>query len=340
MPKAMSYVERLRAARDQRIAANKAEINNERQEFLLLGNLPKNNEIWWPKDATEARFRVLPFIVTKENNIAGQPVGAAATMRRFRMHYLPNGRAVMCLKSFGLDCPACEKFMSYSEAERKDMNSPAQRFKAKDRAIFNALFAVPAEGGKNKLVMRVVSAPYYSAWQKLSTEIKNEASVQTELKNAAAVDKIYMFDDPEEGYWIEVRCNKDGIPGNNNEKAKFMQMTRVDLRWKEEAKPLNDNVFNAIANLDMLLPEPISTEEMRKLFGLASTTDTVNTVVDRPETATTVKKDVNEDDGIPMGALADKNTAAYEAKKAEESLDVEGEVDADGFDADDFGDFD
>lgn len=333
MPKAMSYVERLRAARDQRIAANKAEINNERQEFLLVGNLPKNNEIWWPKDATEARLRVLPFIVTKKNNIGKQPVGSTATMRRFRVHYLPNGRAVMCLKSFGLDCPACEKFMSFSEAERKDMNSPAQRFKAKDRAIFNALFSVPSEGGKNKLVMRVVSAPYYSAWQKLSTEIKNEATVQTELKNAAAVEKLYMFDDPEEGYWIEVRCNKDGIPGNNNEKAKFMQMTRVDLRWKEDTKPLNDNVFDAIADLDMLLPDPVSANDIRSMFGLEGAAPKEDTTVDTEEHE-------EQPDAIPMGALADKNKAAYDAAASSADADdegtIEGESDVDGFDADDF----
>jgi hypothetical protein len=332
MAKPMSYVERIRMAREQRIASNKAEINNERQEFLLLQNLPSNNEVWWPREATEARFRILPFIVTKEDNIYGQPVNSTATARRFKVHNLPNGRTVLCLKSLGLDCPACEKFMSFSEAERKDMNSPAQRYKAKDRVIFNALFAVPAEGGKNKLVMRVVSASYYASWQKLSTEIKNEVNVQLELRNSTAVDKIYSFDDPETGYWIEVRCNKDGIPGNNNEKSKFMQITRVDLRWREEAKPLSENVFDAIADLDRLIPEPPTADEMRRFFGLGATNETVD-AYHAPEV---------EDDHIPMGDKADANTKAYlntaaKVEASEPTTDsIEGELDADGFDDEDF----
>lgn len=342
MAKAKSFLERVREQREKRIAANKAAANGEKQSILLLEHMAKGSKTWWTKEPTEIRFRALPFMVTKENNVGDNQVGDLVTVRKYAVHFIGE-RAYICPSTYGLPCPVCDKYKTFSDEEKKAKNSPAQRFKAKRYAMFNALMEVPDESGKTKTIMRVINAGYFATWQQILDAVQNTAEVNKKFS-----DKINAFDDPEIGYWMEARCNKASIAGGG-EAAKFMQFTQVDLRWKEDVKPLNEKVYDMLTDLDMLLPEPASAETLRKAIGEDEPTAAPEEVEaeEEAEIDITAEVDVDDDDAIPMGDVAEANTKAHEEtvnanEDAEEVSDkpvIEGEDEvSDGFDDDDFND--
>lgn len=343
-----SIIELAREARERRIAANKSAAAGEKQSILLLENLAKGSKTWWTKEPTEIRFRPLPFVVSKENNIGDNAIGELATVRKYAVHFIGE-KAYICPSTYGLPCPVCDKYKTFSDDEKKMKNSPAQRFKAKKYSMFNALMEIADESGKTKTVMRVINAGYFATWQQILDAVSQTAEVNK--KNA---DKIYAFDDPEIGYWIEARCNKASIAGGGGEATKFMQFAGVDLRWKEEVKPLNEKVFDVLTDLDLLIPEPPSAEVLRRAIGEDEPTPAPEEVEAKEEIEVdlTADVDLDSDDSIPMGEVADKNTKTHKAKKAKEvepepepeavkesDPEIEGETDTtDGFDDDDFDD--
>lgn len=343
---AKSYLEKIREQREKRIAANKAAALGEKQSVLLIENLAKGVKTWWTKDPMEIRFRVLPFMVSKKNNIGDDAVGDVVNVRKYSVHFIGE-KAYICPSTYGMPCPICDKFKTFSDAEKKDMKSPAQRFKPKHYALFNALFELPDESGNTKLIMRVINAGYFSSWQKILNAVKNTAAT-----NPNNDRKINLFDDPEEGYWIEAQCAKDSISGGGSEQSKFMQFTGVNLRWREKVKPLSDKVFEMITDLDMLIPEPPSAETLRRLIGESAPAPEELDAEEEAEVDLTADDDLSAEDEIPMGEVADANTKAHAAKKAakvekapepeieddaEPETAIEGEEDAsDGFDDDDF----
>ena len=345
---AKSLLEKVREQREKRIAANKAAAAGEKQSILLTANLAKGSKIWWAKEPTEVRIRVLPFMVSKKDNIGDNQIDDVVTVRKYAVHFIGE-KAYICPSTYGRPCPICDKYKSFPEADKQGKNAPANRFKPKWFAMFNALMEVPDESGNNKVVMRVINAGNYHAWGKILAAVKDTAD--TNKKHA---DKINAFDDPELGFWIEVRCNKAAISGAGSEATKFMQFTQVDLRWKEQVKPLNDKVYDLITDLDLLIPEPMSAEALRRLIGEDEPTPAPEEVEaeEEIEVDLTAEDDLDSDDAIPMGEVADKNTKAHKVKKAkeiepepepetikEDEPEIEGESDTtDGFDDDDFDD--
>ena len=135
-----------------------------------------------------------------------------------------------------------------------------------------------------------------------------------------------------------------------------MQFTSVDLRWKEQVKPLNDKVYDLITDLDLLIPEPPSVETLRRAIGEDEPTHAPEEVEAEEEIEVDLTADDDLDDGstaIPMSELAEKNIKAHKAKAKkvdavpepepeavkEDEPEIEGESDTtDGFDDDDFDD--
>jgi len=263
MSTAQTYMEKLRAQREKRVAANKAMANGESFEFLKTEALPPNVPLWWPKEAAEIQIRVLPYIVTQKENIGQNEVGDAVSVRRFKVHYLPNKKAVICPTTYGMSCPCCDKFNSFSKEEKTAKGSPATKYKAKEFAIFNALFRIADESGKSKLAVRVIKGGYFASWKALMEEIKNEAGVK---ENAKYIDAINLFDDPELGYWISIRCNKASVAGGGAS-TEFMQFTRTILRWKDPKTAIPEAVYEKLADLDKLIPPAPSADELKKWFG-------------------------------------------------------------------------
>ena len=316
MSTAQTYMEKLRAQRDKRVAANKAMANGESFEFLKTDTLPPNVPLWWPKDATEIQIRVLPFIVTQKENSGNNDVGDVVNVRSFKAHYLPNKKAVICPTTYGMSCPLCDKFNSFSKEEKSAKNSPAMKYKAKEFALFNALFRIADGSGKSKLAVRVIKGGYFASWKSLMEEIKNEAGVK---ENAKFADSIYAFDDPENGYWIDIRCNKASVAGGGAS-TEFMQFTRTILRWKDPKTAIPEAVYEKIADLDKLIPPAPSADDLRKWMG-------IDVAVDEQ-----FAHEVDDGDGIPdeipMGAHATTEEVLLEGEERvpEDELELLGEV--------------
>lgn len=294
---AKSFMEKLRADRARRLNANKAEVQGGQREFLLAENLPENNQFWWPKEDTEVTIRILPFIVTKEDNIAGQAVGQSANVRRIKVHSTPNKQFKICPSTYGLPCPICKKYNSFSKEEKQGKNSPATPYKAKEYAIFNALFKVPGKDGKTRLEVRVVKGGAFAGWEQILKEIKGESSIKL---NAKYADKINLFDDLEEGYWMDIRCNKESITGGNGASVAFMQFSRINLKWKEKAGNIPfEAIIPRIADLDLVIPPPASADELIRAFDMGevpaeetSRHDAIDEEFEHMQ---------EEEDAIPMG---------------------------------------
>ena len=79
----MADLKRMREQREQRISEVKAEANNESKEYLLQANLAKGSTLWFPKKdkPEEVEMRIVDFMVTKEDNVAGDSVGKFTAMR-------------------------------------------------------------------------------------------------------------------------------------------------------------------------------------------------------------------------------------------------------------------
>lgn len=266
MGNAQTFLERLRAERERRLAKNKEAVSGESREFLLTENLPEGNKLWWPSEDTEVTMHILPFMVGKKDNIAEEEVGHFAIVRKVKIHFLPNRAVKVCPETYGHTCPLCEKYRSYAKDERSKKGSPATKYKAKELALFNALFKVPGKDGKNRLEVRVVRGGAFAGWESIMKEIKGEAAIKA---NAPYADKIYMFDDLVDGYWMNIRCNKASIAGGSGTgDASFMQFTRVNLLWKEKSSPIPEAVIPRIADIDMLIPPPATADELRSAFDM------------------------------------------------------------------------
>ena len=121
----MADLKRMREQREQRISEVKAEANNESKEYLIQANLAKGSTLWFPKKdkPEEVEMRIVDFMVTKEDNVAGDPVGKFTAMRHFKVHYLPNKEIVVCPTSYGKPCPLCEYYNDHYDEANANHNS-------------------------------------------------------------------------------------------------------------------------------------------------------------------------------------------------------------------------
>lgn len=290
MMNAQSFLEKLRADRERRLAKNKLSASGESKEFLLTENLAEGSKLWWPTEDTEVMLHILPFIVSKKDNIAEEEVGHFSVVRKVKLHYLPNKTHKVCPETYGHACPLCEKYRSYDKEERQKKNSPATKYKAKEFAIFNALFRVPGKDGKNRLEVRVVRGGAFAGWENIMKEIKGEAAIKA---NAPYMDKIFMYDDLIDGYWMNIRCNKASIAGGGAS-ASFMQFTRINLLWKETQAPIPEAVISRITDLDFLIPPPATAEELKKSFDIKD----IEVTEEEEEEFASIDSAIDEGDGI------------------------------------------
>ena len=312
---AKSFMEKLRADRARRLNANKAEVQGGQREFLLAENLPENNQFWWPKEDTEVTIRILPFIVTKEDNIAGQAVGQSANVRRIKVHSTPNKQFKICPSTYGRPCPICKKYNSFSKEEKQGKNSPATPYKAKEYAIFNALFKVPGKDGKTRLEVRVVKGGAFAGWEQILKEIKGESSIKL---NAKYADKINLFDDLEDGYWMDIRCNKESITGGNGASVAFMQFSRINLKWKEKAGNIPfEAIIPRIADLDLVIPPPASADELMRAFDME---EADGNEIAQHDTIDEEFEHMQEEDAIPMGTTEEPSDVIEGEELVEEEV--------------------
>lgn len=260
----MNTLERLRAKRAERLARREAEVNQQGKEYLNTAILPKGVSIWFPQGEkpSEHQMRILQFEVKEAANIGGEAVGDFASKRVFKIHYNIGigGHTIVCPTSYNQPCPICEAYEAYPKEERLRRDSPASKLKPKNVAIFNALFKEPGEDGKNVLKLRVVRGGDYALTSTLNSTLKEEVEL-----NKKDAEKIYLYDDLELGYWITARFAKTTMTGKGGDP--FMQITRVDLGYKEEPKAVSDKIIEKIVDLDKLIPKAPTYDAILKMLG-------------------------------------------------------------------------
>lgn len=264
----MNTLERLRAKRAERLARREAEVNNQGKEYLNVGALPKGVTLWFPQGdkPSQAMMRVLQFEVKDEENMGGDSVGDFASRRTFKIHYNVGngGHTIICPRSYNKPCPICETYEAYSKEERTRRDGTASKLKPKVISVFNALFKEANEEGKTVLKLRVVRGGDFALTSKLNSTIKEEVEL-----NKKDAEKIYLYDDLELGYWINARFAKATMTGKSGDP--FMQMTRVDLNYKDEPKAVSEKILEKIVDLDALIPKSMPYEEIAKLIGTKPT---------------------------------------------------------------------
>ena len=358
----MADLKRMREQREQRISEVKAEANNESKEYLIQANLAKGSTLWFPKKdkPEEVEMRIVDFMVTKEDNVAGDPVGKFTAMRHFKVHYLPNKEIVVCPTSYGKPCPLCEYYNDHYDEAKANQKHPANRLKAKKITMFNAFVKIASPDGKTKTVPRVVRGSSFFLITALNKALSEEVQFNPTKENT-----IYAYSDLELGYWVGARFGMASAVAGNSDK--YMQLLKADLRWKEKPTPIDEKLFGYITDLDALIPDAPSYDALRKLIGIDAVREEVESVSVAEEdvgvdlnvssNTTTTEEDDCLDCGIPGAevveedvvktedvievvdskALAKDKPETVESKETEEekSEDVDSEIDAD-FDFENF----
>ncbi len=354
----MADLKRMREQREQRISEVKAEANDESKEYLIQANLAKGSTLWFPKKdkPEEVEMRIVDFMVTKEDNVAGDSVGKFTAMRHFKIHYLPNKEVVVCPTSYGRPCPLCEYYSAHYEEAKANQKHPANRFKAKKVTMFNAFVKIASPDGKTKTVPRVVRGSSFFLITALNKALNEEVQFNPKKENT-----IYAYSDLELGYWVGARFGMaPAVAGNPN---KYMQLMKADLQWKEKPTPIEEKLFGYITDLDALIPDAPSYETLRKVVGIdaikeeeSADVEDVSIDLDVSSNETTPEEDDGIDCGIPGAEVVEEDAVAtedevevvdtkeaakvkpetVESKDTEEkSEDVNSDLDAD-FDFDDF----
>ena len=358
----MADLKRMREQREQRISEVKAEANNESKEYLIQANLAKGSTLWFPKKdkPEEVEMRIVDFMVTKEDNVAGDLVGKFTTMRHFKVHSLPNKETVVCPTSYGKPCPLCEYYNDHYDEAKANQKHPANRLKAKKITMFNAFVKIASPDGKTKTVPRVVRGSSFFFITALNKALSEEVQFNPTKENT-----IYAYSDLELGYWVGARFGMaPAVAGNSD---KYMQLLKADLRWKEKPTPIDEKLFGYITDLDALIPDAPSYDTLRKLIGIDAVREEVESVSVAEEdvgvdlnvssNTTTTEEDDCLDCGIPGAEVVEEDVVktedvievvdskaptkdkpeTVESKETEEekSEDADSEIDAD-FDFENF----
>ena len=307
-------LKRMRESREARIAANRANLSNTDREYLLTENLAKGVKLWYPKKdkPEEVTMRIVDFMTTKKFNVAGNAEGTFDAFRRIRVHRLADGRNVICPTSYGKPCPLCECVDAHYEEIKKDRNSPYAKLKPRKLILFNMFVKVADESGKTKIVPRVFRGTEFYFMDVFNSTLSTE-----EQFNAKAGDKLYSFSDLDVGYWMDARFGMAPSVKANPQSKPIMQLLSMQLRWKEETKPIPEALYQYITDLDALIPEPPAYDELARLIS--------DTPVSVPDTNANAA--VEEEAAISVEGEAEP--AKTEVAKEPEKPEVETEPAAD-----------
>lgn len=147
MGNAQTFLERLRAERERRLAKNKEAVSGESREFLLTENLPEGNKLWWPSEDTEVTMHILPFMVGKKDNIAEEEVGHFAIVRKVKIHFLPNRAVKVCPETYGHTC-RCVKSIARMPKTSVARGAAGHEVQGKGTRPFQRAFQSSGQGRK------------------------------------------------------------------------------------------------------------------------------------------------------------------------------------------------
>lgn len=260
----MADIKRMRESHDARVAAAKAVLTGNFREILNTSTLPKGVKLWWPQNdkPEEAIMRIVDFQTTKAVNAGGTKPGEFSAFRRYKTHNLPDGRTVVCPTTYGKKCPLCETVAAHWDEIKNDKTnqSPYSKLRPKKMLLFNAVFKTPTESGSVKVVPRVVKCTEFYFIPIFDKALKAEE--QFKPKEA---DKIYSYSDIELGYWFTARFGMAPAVATNPKSKQMMQLLDVKLDLST-SKMLPEQLFDYVADLDLLIPEAPSYEELYALI--------------------------------------------------------------------------
>lgn len=249
----------MRAKREQRIAAAKAQAKGEKVEYLLTENLAGKSTLWWPTKPVELVGRIVDFMVTKENNIGGNAVGDFVGVREYKTHRTPNGKIIVCPQEYGRTCKCCEAYNEHYEEAKADRKHWAHKFRASRVALFNMIVRKEVNG-------KIGYAPYVIRASKFFTMTKiNEKLEVKEKLSPGKASEIYAFSDLEIGYWFGLTfAEAPAVAGNKDE---YMQIVDVNPLLDEPRKMIPESLFPHITDLDLLIPDAPTDAEIDDFFG-------------------------------------------------------------------------
>lgn len=249
----------MRAKREQRIAAAKAQAKGEKVEYLLTENLAGKSTLWWPTKPVELVGRIVDFMVTKENNIGGNAVGDFVGVREYKTHRTPNGKIIVCPQEYGRTCKCCEAYNEHYEEAKADRKHWAHKFRASRVALFNMIVRKEVNG-------KIGYAPYVIRASKFFTTTKiNEKLEVKEKLSPGKASEIYAFSDLEIGYWFGLTfAEAPAVAGNKDE---YMQIVDVNPLLDEPRKMIPESLFPHITDLDLLIPDSPTDAEIDDFFG-------------------------------------------------------------------------
>lgn len=260
----MADIKRMRESHDARVAAARAALTGNFREILNTNALPKGVKLWFPQNdkPEEVVMRIVDFQTTKAVNAGGSKVGEFSAFRRYKTHNLPDGRTVICPTTYGKKCPLCDTVAAHWDEIKNDKTnqSPYSKLRPKKMLLFNAIFKVPAENGNTKVVPRVVRCTEFYFAPVFSNALKAEE--QFKPKEA---DQIYSYADIEYGYWFTARFGMAPAVATNPKSKPMMQLLSVTLDLNS-SKMLPEQLFEYVTDLDELIPEAPSYEELFALI--------------------------------------------------------------------------
>lgn len=250
----------LREQRNQRLAAAKRAVQQSASGFevLNLEVLPEKVElIDPPKDGSiEYQMRLLQFQVANANNCEQTPVGTMVVSRSYAYHsYVgPGDRTILCPRTWGRRCPICEYYLSFDKDVRTK-DKALYRFRAREFSIFNALLYGKTSSGKIGRKPVVFRAGTFSGITSIYKEVNRQAGIKKD-------DSLYLFADLIEGFDIEALWAKEALAKGGIE---FGQLVKVNLKPETKCE-IDERILPFIVNLDDLIPEPMTAEEIDALL--------------------------------------------------------------------------
>jgi len=199
------------------------------------------------KDATSAKFDILPFIMETENGPEAVP--------HFSYHIHNNMETwVICLEAqFGKPCPICEAARALPRGEAEQW----KKLRAQKRQLY---YVIPRDGNPElKGKVAILEQADYSFGSKLETRVRERDKTDPSEKN------WHLYADPLKGYTVKVLLKEKQLAGRNP----YMAVEQVDFKTRigDDGKPyqLTYEMCDVLPDLSKTFTV-LSYDELKKMF--------------------------------------------------------------------------
>ncbi len=265
----------LRKSREARLAKTRNDFDRQISfELLDTDKIAKGSRLWTPPadKPIEFQMRVLQFLVSNPRGAAPDSPGDFATYREYLTHYIASARrSFICPSTFGKQCPVCEFFYDLPKDARSSREYYGYRPKV--QAIFNALMKSPGPDGKPSYRVVVFRHGSYASIGRIQNKLKNDIKFINERTGISDEEKQKLIDstvayaDLELGYWFNIRNAKAAVAGGTGAAIEFSHFIEVTSHADQPREMISQDVADRITDLDLLIPDPPTVEEINAILG-------------------------------------------------------------------------